>query len=221
MVKRLLFFIICCNFLLCGCATYYQVRVSGYLDKSHDQAPINAGSSFFVSENKNARNSIFESEVKSKIERLLLQRGFRIESYDKAQFYLHFVYSMDPGRIISETVPVYTPGGTGTIYTYSETGKRRTSIIEYPGYTTYMPYRRTIYGASLILEVFDASLLRNNKEEKKVWIGESFLTSQNPDMRDVISYLLIGSFEHFAGNTGKSIVTTLSENDPRIKTLLY
>ncbi len=206
-------------FLLAGCATYYRVRVNGYLDTSQPQNPFIRGASFCVLENKNALNPLLENEVKSKIEALLGSRGYRVSSYDTADFYISFSYSESAGRNVTEIAPMYHPPETAVVERRASGERRSTSFVTYPGYTTYVPYKVTVYTATLTLQVFDAVLQRTSKEEKKIWIGESVTTSQNPDLRAQINYLLVATFEHFGENTGKSLITNVAENDPQAKSL--
>jgi hypothetical protein len=219
-MKKILL-IISISIFLSGCATYYNVRVNGYLDTTHNLAPITPGASFFVLENKNASNPIFDAEIKSKIEKLLKEKDYSLQSYDKADFYLEFIYTLSSGKSISDIRPVFNPPETETVQTYTSSGKTRTSFVTFPGYTTYVPYKTIVYTPSLTLDVFDASFFRDSKERKTIWIGETANTSQNPDLREVINYLLVASFEHFGENTGKSVIVSMPEDDPRIKSILH
>lgn len=215
-----IFFVLFLALFLSGCATVYRIRFNGYLSSTQTQPPIPPGTSFYVVEDKNARNSIFEAEIKSKIESLLSQKGYRIVPYEQADFHLSFIYSMSSGRTVTEITPVYHSGETGAIQTYTSTGKTRTSYITYPGYTTYIPQEFTLYTSSLVLEVLDANLFRSTKEEKKVWIGEATNTSGDPDLREAVNYLLIAAFGHFGENTHKSMTIDVSKKNPQLKKLL-
>lgn len=205
---------------LSGCATYYPVRINDYLSTTQARSPFLPGATFFVMENRNDVNPILEAENKSKIERMLIGLGYGIASYDQADLFLDFSYSMSPGMNTTEIRPIYNPGGTETIQTYRSSGRTSTSIVTLPGYTTYAPYRVTVYTSSLILNVLDAGELRNRNAKKIIWIGENSLTSENPDLRDTINYLLVAAFERFGQSTERSIITNISENDPRIKKLI-
>jgi hypothetical protein len=192
------------------------VRVNGYLDTTRSQTPIPAAASFFVLENKTAGNPIFESQIKSQIEKLLQRKGYRLSPKETADFYLSFIYVMGSGRTKTDVRPQYSPGETGTIQTYDSKGEVRTSIVTFPGHTTYVPYQYTVYPAVLTLEVIDGALIRKSKQEEKIWVGESSTTAQNPDQREVVDYLLVAAFDHFGENTQKSITANLKENDPKV-----
>ncbi len=207
-------------FFLSGCATYYNVRVNGYLDKVHAQTPINSGVSFCVLENKNPKNPILEYEIKSKIEKTLSENGYMLESENKAGLYLSYMYAISSGKHQSEMTPLYYPGNTGMIQTYDSSGKTTNSIITFPGYTVYVPHKFIVYTSSLNLKVIDAKLFRDKKQESVVWIGEAISTSQNSDLRETVNYLLVASFEHFGENTFRGLVSNIRENDSRVKKYL-
>ena len=202
---------------LSGCATYYKVRVNDYLNMAGGAAVIPAAGSFSVLENKNEKNPILEAEVKSKIERMLTEKGYRVVPYEKADMCLDFSYSINSGRTVSEVRPVYNPGDVETVQTFRSNGRSSTSIVTLPGYTTYLPYSVTVYTSSLIMNVLDATSLRDRNEKKILWIGENYVCSESPDLRNMINYLLVASFEHFGENTGKSVIMNLSEKDQRVK----
>ncbi|MCX5697447.1 MAG: DUF4136 domain-containing protein [Candidatus Omnitrophica bacterium] len=215
-MKKTLFLILSLMFLS-GCATYYPVRVNDYLNATRTSISLHPGASVFVLENKNERNPIFDAEIKSKIERLLAEKGYRIASSDSADLYISFTYSISSGNSTTEVRPVYNPGDTETIQTSKSNGKTSTSIVTLPGYTTYVPYRVTVYTSTLILNVLDAKSLRDANERQILWIGENSTTGENPVLRETINYLLVAAFLHFGESTGKSIIANISENDPRIK----
>ncbi len=54
---------------------------------------------------------------------------------------------------------------------------------------------------------------------KPVWIGEIENDGNNPDLREVIDYLIIAGFEHLGENTGKQQSHLLFSGDKRIKAL--
>ncbi|MFA6216753.1 MAG: hypothetical protein WDL87_03770 [Candidatus Omnitrophota bacterium] len=218
MKKFILVMAACC--LLTGCATYYHVKVNGYLDSSWPQQHLRTGSSFCVLANKNARNPILETEIKSKIESLLIRQGYLIAAYEKADFYLSFMYTMSSGRVVSDFKPVFYPAEVGTIRTYDSEGKPSVSTVTYPGYTAYVPSRSTVYTSSLMLEVLDAGLLRNTKEEKKIWIGDVSYTGETADLRVVVNYLLAAVFGRFGENTGKMVAVDIKESELREKGII-
>ena len=94
--------ILAVSILLSGCATYYSVRMNGYLDTQNTTKQIAPGASFCVLQNKDSKNPILDSEIKTKVEKLLLQKGYKIASYEQADFYLSYFYGIGPGRSATE-----------------------------------------------------------------------------------------------------------------------
>jgi hypothetical protein len=206
--------------VLPGCASYYRVRVNGYSDGAQSADRIQPGASFYVRENKNASNLLLEKEIKNKIETLLQDKGYSINSYETAGYLLDFVYTMGSGRTVSDVQPVYTPGERSEVETVTSSGKVRRSYVTTPGYTTYVPYKITQYTASLTLTVLDAGLIRSVKEEKPLWIGEISSVREDSDLREAVNYLLVAGFGQFGKNTGKSFTVTVSGDAPQLKKLL-
>lgn len=220
-MKRIMgIFLLSISICLSGCASIYSVKFNGYSDKEQPEVAIPEGASFCVLENKDARNPLFDAEIKSKIERLLRQKGYNLVVYDQAEFYLSFNYSMGQARVVTEVVPFYNPSETATVQTVTSTGKSRTSYVTYSGSTTYLPQKFTVYTPTLILEVIDAKLLRSAKQETKVWIGEAAYTTSEPDLRDTVNYLLFATFKHFGENTRRSMTIKVSGSDPKVKELI-
>ena len=205
--------------LISGCATYYPVRVNDYLDMSQGVSSIPFGSSFCLLEDHthSGKNPILQAEVNNKIMALLREKGYRIETNEKADYFLRFTYAISPGRSESEIRPEFVPGTTETVQTIRPSGKISTAIVTTPGYTTYVPRRVTVYTSTLILEVLNAYSLRSDNKEKILWIGENSSASQNPDLRDTINYLLVAGFQNFGKNMTKSRMITIYEYDRRIK----
>jgi hypothetical protein len=217
-MKRFCVLLIPAAFLLSGCVSY-PVRSNGYLSPDAADSRLGNAQSFYVLEEENPANPLFSTEIRDKINVLLKERGIRVDSRVNADFFLTYSYSINPG-IISGVRPEIHPPDTGTVNTFTESGKTRTSYITFPGYTAYVPYRYTVHTAELKLQALDARAMRNDGTKKSVWIGENTVTSPNSDLREMINYLLVAAFGHFGENTRKSITTTLSPNDLRVKQLL-
>lgn len=202
-----------------GCVSY-PVRFNGYLSPQAAQnAILTPEQTFYITEEENAKNLLFSTEIRDKIGGLLQGKGYRPVTRERAAFFLTYNYSITPG-IVSGIRPETQPPGTGTINTFTENGKTRTSYVTFPGYTVYVPYRYTVYTAILQVQALDARDARSTKDNRPLWIGESSLTSQNPDLRELINYLLVETFAHFGENTRKSIKHSISSKDPRVQELL-
>ena len=202
-----------------GCATVNHVNVNGYLNKAEFQNKVAPPASFFVLTRKNSRNPIFDSEVKMQIENLLRQKGYRIAAYEKAGFLADFTFSMSPGRVVIDYQPVYHFGDIGTVVTQTPHGKVVVSQIQYPGYTTYAPWQREEYTASLTFGVLAAEPYRSSKAKKYQWIGEAANTSEDRDIRRAVPYLLTALSRHFMEDTHASVVTDIRGKDPEVENL--
>lgn len=204
--------------LFSGCVSY-PVRFNGYLSPDAKQSAVfPAGSTFWVLDEKDPKNQLLSEEIKRKINSLLREKGYRSAPYEEATVFLAYSYAINPG-IISGIRPETHPSEIGTINTFTENGRVRTSFISFPGYTTYVPYKYTVYTSTLQLQALDAKSLRDTKQQRSVWIGDAALTSQNPDLRETVNYLLVETFGHFGQDTKKSISDTFSPKDPQVKRL--
>ncbi|HQO38163.1 MAG TPA: DUF4136 domain-containing protein [Candidatus Omnitrophota bacterium] len=213
MKKTLCVLLVC--FLASGCATYYRVRVNGYLDAAQGPAPLTPEASFCVLENKDARNPIFDSQIRSKVEKLLTQKGYVLKPADTADFHVNFAYVVGTGQTVTDVRREYSAGETGTVITHGPDGEVRTSTVLLPARTTYVPYQYTEHTAMLTLEVIDAPRLRTSQQKKPVWIGESSTTVRDPDQRDIVNYLLAAVSDYFGQNTPKSVTALIKEDNPR------
>ncbi len=74
---------------------YYHVDINSYLDTGVN--PIGPGAPFHVAEDPNADNLIYESQVRAKIEKLLVAKGYRIADADSADYWLAFKYGATSG----------------------------------------------------------------------------------------------------------------------------
>tara|TARA_B100001964_G_C14103475_1_gene540432 strand:+ start:92 stop:976 length:885 start_codon:yes stop_codon:yes gene_type:complete len=87
------------------------------------------------------------------------------------------------------------------------------------------PLRKSLSRLSS-LKAKNVSENRLNEETKlleaklePIWIGEVENNGNNPDLREVINYLIIAGFEHLGESTGKQQFHSLSSGDKRIKAL--
>ena len=95
---------------LTGCGpSAYSIKVNGYTDLT---APtwLPAGSSFFVIDNREAKNPLLEKEIKDKINKLLEKYGYRVASQEQADYYLFFAYGLGQERSVTPVaMPDYLP----------------------------------------------------------------------------------------------------------------
>lgn len=194
-----------------GCATTYQVRVNGYTDPAAP-APIPASATFFVIENKEAKNPLLEKEIKAKINLLLERRGYVLVPFDKADYYLFFTYGIGPTSAVSVVMPDY-PWGLSMEYGYYYP---RSYFFYWPGFAYYPAYVEPLYDRWLLLNVVEGKHYRETGQFRTLWVGESRSTGTSADIREVINSLLLAAFAQFGKNTGKAVTVDVKADDPRL-----
>jgi len=225
-----LFYLLLLGIITGGCM-FIRMRTSGFLDHlytTQSKYPFSQGVSFFVLENPDAENPIFEKEIKAKIEKLLINQGYTIGDYMNADYYIVFGYAIDSGHNVTTPVPIYHPGETiyhtGRVNVYTSDGSYGWGdyygTTTTPGYFTYIPASRREYTRRFQVKVLDANILRNSGKEKVIWVGDTISTGSSSDLRFVINYLLVATFKHFGENTRRAVRTTMSITDKRVKELL-
>jgi hypothetical protein len=203
---------------LSGCANYYNIKVNGYTGPG-TSGEIKSGGTFFVMENKEAKNPLLEQEIKGKITRLLEVRGYPVTTkFDKADYYLFSRYGMGEPR--SFGVPEYY-GSVGWGYGWGGGwgwGGPSVGIGVPYGWGTDVV---TLYDRWLQINVVEGPPYRDNKTASPVWVGESRSSGASSDMREVLNYLLVATFNEFGKNTGKAITVKIKENDPAVFSLTH
>jgi hypothetical protein len=196
---------------LTGCAApAYDISVNGYTDLT---APtwIPVGSSFFVIENQKAKNPLLEKEVKDKINRLLEKHGYRVATFEKAEYYLFFNFGIGQERTTTVAMPDYYPFGMA----FGGGGPYRSYFFVSP-FTGYYPYTETIYDRWLLINVVDGKFYREKGQWRTIWAGEARSRGTSADLRTVINYLLLADFKEFGKNTGKAISVEIDAQAPTV-----
>lgn len=194
----------------CFFARTSQVQVNGYIDSAGPMLP--PGASLFVMEDQQAQNPPLEKEIRNKIDRLLVNHGYLLAPYDKAQFYLLFTYGLGP----PQTIKVFAPLGPGVGFD-----------LEDFGYNAYLPTRCGPYGTKKVtlhdrwlrLTVEAGNYYRETGKSHPVWVGEARSMGSSADLREAIGPLLVAAFEEFGKNTGKAVLIRIKQNDPLIREL--
>jgi hypothetical protein len=203
-MKRLCLILTVPSLLIAGCTRSYTVRVNGFLESGRsipDEAPV------YVTVDTNSHNPIFQKEIKDKIEQLLSRRGFSpAANQDLADYRLDFAFGINP-REVTGFEPYYGP-----VSSFGFGGYRR----YYYGYGTYVPYAETYHDQWLTIRLSDTGRQNPAVKGKVVWVGEAMTTRYSADLRQTISYLLLGIFERFGQDTKKQIALTIDQSDPRI-----
>ena len=192
-------------FLSLGCATSYSIAVNGY-SATGQVVHIPDGASISVVTDSNVPNPILEKEIAAKIKKLLAMQGYTTDA-NKPSYYLLFNYGIDAGRTVTDIVPIHHPGYYRP-YPYSST--------YWFGYTTYIPYSEVIHTRWLTLKLIDGQAYRASKSAEPVWIGEIASAGLSSDLRELMNYMLIAAFEHFAEDTQRQITEYITKNDERV-----
>lgn len=202
---KLYLFSIPVMFLSLGCSTSYSVAVNGY-SASGQTVRIPQAASISVVTDSNVPNPILEKEVAAKIEKLLDEQGYTT-STEKPDYYLRFDYGIDAGRTVTDVMPIYHPA----FYPRYPHGSFR-----WYGYTTYVPYSEVIHTRWLTLRLIDGQAYRASRSAEPAWIGEVASAGMSSDLREVINYMLIAAFEHFAEDTQRQIDVFIPKDDARV-----
>jgi len=192
-------------FLSLGCSASYSVAVNGYT-ASNQAARIPQAASISVVTDSNVPNPILEKEVAAKIEILLAEQGYDTKN-DAPDYYVLFDYGIDAGRTVTDVIPIHHPGFYRP-YPFSS--------VRWYGYTTYVPYSEVIHTRWLTLRLIDGKAYRISESPEPVWIGEVASAGMSSDLRELINYMLIAAFEHFAQNTQRQVTEVIPRNDERV-----
>ena len=202
--------------LCVGCGASYRVEINGYSTPGQSLQIPNAASITVVTDG-NAPNPILEKEVATKIEKLLSENGYRVGQallpsggQEKADFYLLFDYGIDAGRTVTDAVPIYHP------MFYDE---YPFSGFYWHGYTTYMPYSEVLHTRWLILKLIEGRAYSASKNAEPAWIGEVTSVGTSSDLRELLNYMLVAAFEHFAEDTRRQISIAIPADDEKVRLL--
>jgi hypothetical protein len=205
----------------CSSVSTFTIKVNGYTDPG-TLAPVKPGGSFFVIENQETKNPLLEQEIKGKITKLLLTRGYPVTTFEKADYYLFFAYGMGEPRSVSTTTPDYYSGfGWGVGY-----GRGGWGGWGGPSVYVGMPWgspadNATLYDRWLVLNVVEGPAYRTQKISRPVWVGEARSVGASSDLRTVLNYLLVADFREFGKNTGKAVTMEIEAENPEIYSLTH
>ena len=204
-MKKLSLILTCLSFVTTGCTSGYRVYINGYSELAQ---PIKPNASFYVESNDpNSHNPIFDQQIKNKIEALLEWYNYvPVSDINKSDYVITF-----RAGISSHEYHYYEP----FYHTYLgfHTGFRSGYSF---GYSTYIPYYDTYYDRWLSMRVSQNSGESGSNNEKVVWVGDAVISTSGGDLRRVINYLLVGSFDYFGVDTRKQKSVVITKNDPKI-----
>jgi len=209
-----------CLFLT-SCSTKYEVSSNTFVDYEEIPYGFEKGTSFYIV-SKNNDNVLFSKEIERKIVNFLQNSGFEIDDAINAKYALQFDFAISSSSITVNKAQ-YIPGQTQkTSGSTSGTLGERTHYkesTETSGTTVYVPETQIVFERKLTINVCDSRSFKDQTTEIPIWSGLFLSTGTNSDLREVMDYLLVPAFENFGKNTGKCVKVSLTENDPKIKSL--
>ena len=203
-MNRLLLILVTISICTPGCTTIYTVHVNGFseLDES-----IKDNTSIYVTVDPNSQNTIFDNEIKAKIEMLLKSHGYiPAPNVEPADYRLAFHVGLDSHRVTGY-MPLHRP--------FMGFHHRFRGVYNF-GYTSYVPYSETIYDQWLVMKVFATGRTAASEAGQAVWIGEIMTDTSVADLRRVVDYLLVAGFEYFGADTKRQMTLRIGPDDPRI-----
>ncbi len=211
-----------------GCArtraqTRYNIGVTTYLSHDLPFPPTSPSIKVAVATATEPHEVLLEAEVKRKIERLVRGRGFEVAGVDEADYILSAFFAIDAGNTKAGATPVYQGGGVSTTRVYTSTGQWATGTTFHPGTTSYVPYSYTQFTRFLGISVYEKQRwVASTKEDLSdaiVWRATTTSGGSSSDLRSVIDYLLVETFDYFGQDTGERKRKTLRQNDKRVREL--
>lgn len=213
---------------LTACQRIY-ITTNSFADTEAIPCGFPKGSSFSIgfvyTNNELISNDIAEmisKEVNRKITKILQDQGLVITK-DAASADYNLIFSFGMTSFTSTvSVPVYIPGqaqytngsvyGNGGYVQYNQQTQSSGSFI-------YVPKQCTYFNRSLVIQVYDARLFRENEQQKQLWNGLAISTGESCDIRDIIDYLLVTAFKHFGKSTQKNIETSMYRENKEVSKL--
>lgn len=192
---------------------------------------LSSNSSFAVVNPAPDNQDLFHKEVSKKIEKILLSKGYKTETIEKADHILAFSMGMNSQSVVENRLN-YLPGGTitsnshsnysggvGGTYGYVNGNNSTTTTLPGTYYTT--PELVTYNGRWLKIIIVSGKDFRKNKQLEQLWESNSYSIGQSNDLRNIINYLLAANFKYFGKNIQKTTdeFNQDAENVQKIKKL--
>jgi hypothetical protein len=189
-----------------GCTQTYRVHVNTF---SQFKEPLRQAAPIYVATDPNSRNPILAEKIKSKIAALVQERGYHpAEKPEGANYTLTFRAGVDTSRYL-DYMPLSRPFG-GYYGPYG--GFHRGLGFGYPAYE---PFIETVYAHWLEMRLYRQSDIAKGKTQP-LWIGESVVGMDDPELRQAVNYLLVGLMEYFGADTERWVSVKLEKDDPRV-----
>jgi len=145
-------------------------------------------------------NDLAFQEVARYVENALSLKGYlRTKNMDTADLLIYLSYK------IGEPVKSYhthtQPGMAMPVYGIWMATPSRSQTIEI---TTYL--------VTMILEAYN---LKDQNNKSQLWMTTTTLGVFNPDLRDILPFMVAASSDYLGENTSKKISVTIQEDDPK------
>jgi hypothetical protein len=207
---------------LLGCANV-EVGVNAYLAMQRVFPDPSAESCIAIVATTEPPEPLLDVEIASKIEHLLVERGYTTTAEQEARYVLFCFAAIDAGQTHKGVTPVHEPGKTIDTHYYSRGGRYAVKRTYIPGQTRYIPYEYTLYTRSLALELCDRRQLEDAEEREKhravVWRCTAVSSGPESDLRWIVNHLLLVAFDYFGQDTGKQQRRTVAYEDRRVEEL--
>jgi hypothetical protein len=190
---------------LTGCGVSYHVTTDALADIAALPSGFPRRSSFSIIPPE-SDNPLFVKQVAHKLAKALEQQGHTVQE-DEADYRLFFECKMAQEKVVVKETQ-YFPGQTEDKKGFVRDGKGEViyqQSTKASGEWKDVPIEKTLYTRELSLRVFD--------EEKEVWNAHAKSRGKTGDLREAVDYLLFPLISHFGFDTGKSLVSTVYEED--------
>lgn len=204
--------------LMAGC-TQYSVSTNAFADVQLIPQGFEKNASFaIVSSHRNDR--LFTKEISHKIEKLLKEHGFVVKDQGKSDCLLVFDFDMKSFKEIvhvEKQVPGETVTKQGNTKTWGDQqlNKDYAEKVESSSKTIYVPEERTYFTGHLQIDVHK----EDTPQKEVLWSVHTASTGSNNDLRELIDYLLVSSFNYFGQNTHKKVVKKFDKDCEEVKQL--
>lgn len=193
-----------------GCVPRYAINVTGYLD-TEKPFSFTTSNTFSVVQNTEAENPLLEKEVSSKISKLLEDKGFPQASAEEADFHIVYWYLIEQGPLHTDSIPI-----NQSIFFYDP----YIGTWSFNPVTTYQTYSVQHYTRSLSVRVIDAHKSRDSNQAEVIWAADTVSEGGSRDLREILNYLLVATFNYFGQDTGKQVRLKLTPKDPQVIQLM-
>lgn len=226
MILRLSLLLSSIALALSGCTrsdTRYAIRVTTYLSHALPFPTPRADIRIAVVAKTEPSEPLLEVEVTKKIERLVTEHGYSIGTIDDSAYILSAFFAIDDGTTAIGSYPVYRPGGTATTNIYTGSGRWAVATTRLPGSTSYRSYSYTYYTRYIGLTLYERKrwLEAGEKDlaETIAWRATTTSSGSSSDLRQVIDYLLVATFDYFGEDTGKQVHRSLKKDNEAVNAL--